>query len=198
MRWKAEVRKGEGGIVHGLTGKEIFVFPENKSPRNSTKGRLVFLALDRIRKGLLHFAWRQHANNVKHTVNMSPCFHRGKSQFGQVERESELCHSAFKLLCVCLCLSHEGMVYMVLLPKWPETQHKPRQQLSMATSPSSSQILGLISEVMSQIMSLWKRCRIHLFYLLETWHFLWIFLPPELTVLYRYCDNKINHQNENK
>lgn len=115
------MRKGEGGIVHGLKGKEIFVFPENKSQRNSTKRRLVFLALDRTRKGLLSFAWRQHANNVKDTVNMIACFHREKKSIrAGRERESELCHSAFKLLSICLCLSREGMVYKVLLLSWAQ------------------------------------------------------------------------------
>lgn len=109
------MREGEGGIVHGLKGKEIFVFPGNESQRNSTKGRLVFVAWDRTRKGLLSFAWHQHANNVKRTVNMIPCFHREKSQ---EQRECELCHSAFTLLSICLCLSHEGVVYKVLSLSW--------------------------------------------------------------------------------
>lgn len=63
----------------------------------------------------------------------------------------------------------------------PETQHQPRQQLFTATSyfssPPTFSDSGTNLWVMSQVMSLWKGCRIHLFYLLETRHFLWIFSP---------------------
>lgn len=147
------MREGEGGTVHDFKGKKVFVFPENESQRNSTKGRLVFLAWDRTRKGLLGFAWRQHAHNVKHTVNTIPCFHREKSRFWQGERERELSHSACKLLSIGFRLSHEGVVYKVLLLSWAWAWNNTNPGSNSSGPPLPSllllpfQILELISEI---------------------------------------------------